>query len=94
MTSLRIPIYSTFIEVIFMTGADCERGVINILYNALTEAKKKGELKIKDEPLIVLEIPKDETKGDVATTVAMALTASEKKKPRDIAEIIVKTHQG
>ncbi|MEK6680010.1 MAG: arginine--tRNA ligase [Nitrospirota bacterium] len=62
----------------------------NILYNALTEAKKKGELKIKDEPLIVLEIPKDETKGDVATTVAMALAASEKKKPRDIAEIIVK----
>ncbi|MEK6657092.1 MAG: arginine--tRNA ligase [Nitrospirota bacterium] len=62
----------------------------NILYNALTEARKKGELKIKDEPLIVLEIPKDETKGDVATTVAMALAASEKKKPRDIAEIIVK----
>lgn len=62
----------------------------NILYNALKEAKKNGELKIKDEPLIVLEIPKDETKGDIATTVAMALAASEKKKPRDIAEIIVK----
>ncbi|MEK6682675.1 MAG: arginine--tRNA ligase, partial [Nitrospirota bacterium] len=54
----------------------------NILYNALTEAKEKGELKINEDPLIVLEIPKDETKGDIATTVAMALAASEKKKPR------------
>ncbi|MBI5182650.1 MAG: arginine--tRNA ligase [Nitrospirae bacterium] len=62
----------------------------NILYNALKEAKEKTELKIKDEPLIILEIPKDETKGDIATTVAMALAASEKKKPRYIAEIIVK----
>ena len=62
----------------------------NILYNALTEAKEKGELKINEDPLIVLEIPKDETKGDIATTVAMALAASEKKKPRDIAEIIIR----
>lgn len=62
----------------------------NILYNALTEAKEKGELKMKEDPLIVLEIPKDETKGDIATTVAMALAASEKKKPRDIAEIIIR----
>ncbi len=62
----------------------------NILYNALTEAKEKGELKMKEEPLIILEIPKDETKGDIATTVAMALAASEKKKPRDIAEIIIR----
>ena len=29
-------------------------------------------------------------KGDIATTVAMALAALEKKRPRDIAEIIVK----
>ncbi len=62
----------------------------NILYNALTEAKEKGELKIKDEPLIVLEIPKDETKGDIATTMAMAIASAEKRNPRDIAQIIIK----
>ena len=61
----------------------------NILYNALKEAKEKAELKIEEEPLVVLEITKDQTKGDIATTVAMALAASEKKKPRDIAEIII-----
>ncbi|MBI5180144.1 MAG: arginine--tRNA ligase [Nitrospirae bacterium] len=62
----------------------------NIVYNALIEAREKGELKIEEDPLVVLEIPKDQTKGDIATTVAMALAASEKKKPRDIAEIIIR----
>lgn len=72
-----------------MTCIIMKEALSNILYNALTEAREKAELKIKDEPLIVLEIPKDETKGDIACTLAMALAASEKKRPRDIAEIII-----
>ncbi len=62
----------------------------NIVYNALIEAREKGELKIEEEPLIVLEIPKDQTKGDISATCAMTIASLEKRNPRDIAQIIVK----
>src|SRR4030067_637048 len=93
----RILIYSYFYsclptgrEVIIKQVWIVKEALSNILYNALKEAKEKAELKIEEEPLVVLEITKDQTKGDIATTVAMALAASEKKKPRDIAEIIIR----
>ncbi|MBI5097494.1 MAG: arginine--tRNA ligase, partial [Nitrospirae bacterium] len=48
-----------------------------------------GDLKLKTLPPIILETPKDEIKGDYATTLAMTLASMEKTSPRTIAERIV-----
>lgn len=42
-------------------------------------------------PRIEVEIPKDDSLGDVATTIAMALASTLKKPPREIAQNIVNT---
>ena len=55
---------------------------------ALHKAKECGELDISVFPDIVVEKPKDERFGDFSTSVPMALSKSEKKKPRDIAVIL------
>ncbi|HYQ61341.1 MAG TPA: arginine--tRNA ligase, partial [Desulfatiglandales bacterium] len=62
--------------------------VANALQEALTEAKAKGQLKIESWPTVTLDAPKRPEWGDLANTVAMALAASEKKPPYDIAKII------
>jgi len=49
---------------------------------------KSGLLKTKTLPPIILEIPKDESRGDYATTLAMTLASTEKRSPREIAETI------
>jgi arginyl-tRNA synthetase len=60
-----------------------------ILYRALTRAKEKGELKLETQPTITLDIPREKSHGDLATTLAMVLAKPEAKPPRKIAEIIV-----
>jgi arginyl-tRNA synthetase len=60
-----------------------------ILYHALTRAKEKGELKLETQPTITLDIPREKSHGDLATTLAMVLAKPEAKPPRKIAEIIV-----
>jgi len=60
-----------------------------ILLQALTRAKDKGELKLDTQPAITLDTPRDKSHGDLATTLALTLAKPESKPPRKIAEIIV-----
>jgi len=60
-----------------------------ILNQAVGKSIASGDLKLKTLPAIILETPKDETKGDYATTLAMTLASMEKASPRTIAERIV-----
>jgi len=60
-----------------------------ILLQALTRAKEKGELKLETQPAITLDTPREKSHGDLATTLAMTLAKPESKPPRKIAEIII-----
>lgn len=60
-----------------------------ILLQALSRAKEKGELKLEIQPAITLDTPREKSHGDLATTLAMTLAKPEAKAPRKIAEIIV-----
>lgn len=63
--------------------------VTEILLQALTRAKEKGELKLETLPAITLDTPREKGHGDLATTLAMTLAKLESKPPRKIAELIV-----
>ena len=63
--------------------------VTEILLQALTRAKQKGELKLETLPAISLDTPREKSHGDLATTLAMTLAKPESKPPRKIAEIIL-----
>jgi arginyl-tRNA synthetase len=63
--------------------------VSSALRGALSGAKAKGQLRIETWPAVTLDAPKRPEWGDLATTVAMALAASEQRAPYDIAQIIV-----
>lgn len=57
------------------------------------EIKEKIKLSLKklniDEDNIIIEVPKDKTKGDYSTSIAMTLTKKLKQKPMDIAKKIL-----
>jgi arginyl-tRNA synthetase len=57
---------------------------------ALKKAQKKGDLPPFDIPEVIIERPKDPTKGDYATAVAMGLARFARMAPVQIAEKIVK----
>jgi arginyl-tRNA synthetase len=61
-----------------------------ILLQALTRAKEKGELKLETQPAITLDTPREKSHGDLATTLALTLAKPESKPPRKIAEIIIR----
>ena len=61
--------------------------VINVVRNAIESLQKQWGLKTISD--IEVEIPRNETLGDVAATVAMSLTKTLNKPPRKIAEDIV-----
>ena len=63
--------------------------VATALRGALDGAKKKGQLKTEAWPALTLDAPKRPEWGDLASTVAMSLAASEQRAPHDIAQIIV-----
>jgi len=63
--------------------------VATALLTALNGAKQKGQLKTSVWPELSLDAPKRPEWGDLASTVAMSLAASEQKAPHDIAQIIV-----
>ncbi|OGW60320.1 MAG: arginine--tRNA ligase [Nitrospirae bacterium RBG_16_64_22] len=67
-----------------------KNAVVDIIRGALEESRRREELKVSAEPPIIVSVPREEGHGDLATTVAMALASSEKKKPREIAEILVR----
>lgn len=58
--------------------------------DALKKAQKKGDLPAFEIPEVVIERPKDPTKGDYATAVAMGLARFARMAPVQIAEKIVK----
>ncbi len=64
-----------------------KQDVIRIVQNALENLNKTWGL--KSLPTIEIEIPKNETLGDAATTLAMNLRKTLKKPPREIAEELV-----
>lgn len=63
--------------------------VTEILLQALTRAKEKGELSLEILPSITLDSPREKSHGDLATTLALSLAKPESKSPRRIAEIII-----
>jgi arginyl-tRNA synthetase len=63
--------------------------VTSALLEALNGAKKKGQLKTESWPQLSLDAPKRPEWGDLASTVAMSLAASEQRAPHDIAQIII-----
>ncbi|MFI5397897.1 MAG: arginine--tRNA ligase [Candidatus Binatia bacterium] len=60
-----------------------------LLQQALLRATKGGALKLESLPPLFLEMPKDSSFGDLASTVALTLARQQRKAPRAIAEIIV-----
>ena len=59
-----------------------------IIKQAIDKSMTSGFLQTRTIPLLILEVPKDESKGDYATTIAMGMASLEKKPPRSIAEVI------
>ncbi|HZC67620.1 MAG TPA: arginine--tRNA ligase, partial [Nitrospirales bacterium] len=62
--------------------------VLSTLREALEDARASGDLKLTTLPALVLDVPKKTAWGDLATTVAMNLSATEHRDSREIAEII------
>ena len=63
--------------------------VVEALTQALRLAQQQGIHKIEQMPVINLEAPKRPEWGDVSCTVAMSLSAFERRPPFEIAQIIV-----
>ena len=61
-----------------------------IIPDALEKALPAGALPLSPFPEIVVEKPKDEKMGDFSTNIAMTLARSERKKPKMIAESVVR----
>ena len=71
-----------------MSAGVVRETVLSTLRDALDEARAKGDLKLSILPALVLDVPKKDAWGDLATTVAMNLSSSERRAPGEIAEII------
>jgi arginyl-tRNA synthetase len=63
--------------------------IAELVREALSAAIRGAALRIEEIPPIVVEKPKDEANGDLATTVAMVLARTARTAPRRIAEVIV-----
>jgi arginyl-tRNA synthetase len=61
-----------------------------LVVSALESAKDAGELSLQAMPVVPVEVPKEEGRGDFATTVALSLAKAERKAPRVIADTILK----
>ena len=72
-----------------MSSGVVQEKVTSALLGALNGAKKKGQLKTETWPQVSLDAPKRPEWGDLASTVAMSLAASEQRAPHDIAQIII-----
>ncbi|HEY2772575.1 MAG TPA: arginine--tRNA ligase [Candidatus Binatia bacterium] len=61
-----------------------------IIDRALADARAAGDLSSTETPGYIVEIPRDDGHGDLATNVAMMLAKAERKPPRAIAEIVAR----
>ncbi|MBN1919110.1 MAG: arginine--tRNA ligase [Verrucomicrobia bacterium] len=66
-----------------------EHSIASAIQTALEALRAEGALVSEGWPPVQLEEPKDEAHGDLSCTIAMRLAKPERKKPRDIAELIV-----
>ncbi len=72
-----------------MTQGVVQDKVSAALRGALRLAQERGKLIIEHMPAVTLEAPKRPEWGDVSSTVAMSLSASERRPPHEIAQIII-----
>lgn len=72
-----------------MTQGVVQDRISAVLVGALRLAQQRGLLKVEQMPVVNLDAPKRPEWGDVASTVAMSLSASERRPPFEIAQIIV-----
>lgn len=72
-----------------MTQGVVQDKVSAALVGALRLAQQRGLLKVEPMPAVSLESPKRPEWGDVSSTVAMSLSASERRPPYEIAQIII-----
>ncbi|WP_447973388.1 arginine--tRNA ligase [Nitrospira sp. Kam-Ns4a] len=63
--------------------------VLGAIRHALQQARHKGLLQTDPPATLTLDPPKRPEWGDLSTTVAMSLAASERRSPQDVAEIIL-----
>ena len=56
---------------------------------ALLRARQNGQLKSHSFPFVQLDAPKKAEWGDLATTIAMAMSAAEQRAPFEIAQLII-----
>ena len=73
---------------------DCESRIVQSIHAALDELKAEGRLVSAPWPPVYLEEPKDESHGDLSCAIALRLAKPEKKKPRDLAALIVEKLKG
>jgi len=64
--------------------------VTSLIRNALKEARAEGLLSLDAIPPIPIEIPREKSYGDLATSIALVLAPQERKNPHEIARIILK----
>ncbi|PID57520.1 arginine--tRNA ligase [candidate division KSB3 bacterium] len=67
-----------------------EELIREVLGDALNRAKEAGELNYECVPDIVLRRPPDKAQGDLASTIALQLASQLRRKPREVAECLVK----
>jgi len=61
----------------------------HLIESALEDCFNTGTLQRDDVPPIEVEYPREAAHGDYATNIAMLLAKSQRRKPREIAEVIV-----
>lgn len=62
----------------------------DLLVSALKRLQETEELKSEELPPVIIERPKDEKHGDLATNLPLILASKEKKPPLQVADIILK----
>ena len=63
--------------------------VREILRKTFKKCREDGSLQTQEIPDFVVEVPKNKDHGDIAANLAMLLPKTEKKPPRDIAQLLV-----
>ena len=63
--------------------------VREILKKTFDKCREEGSLQTSEIPDFVVEVPNNKDHGDLAANLAMLLPKTEKKSPRDIAQILV-----
>src|SRR5204862_121279 len=72
----------------YLNGPGMQNSITELLSTLLREALGKAGLPVPDD--VLWEMPREESHGDYATNVALALARPARKAPREIAEAIRK----